>query len=721
MNLLDLYASITLRTDGFENGVDRVRKSLSGFASGNLGAESSVGKLRKALSRIDGDAESASDAMKDATGSTEDFGAAMDDASDRSIGFADVLKANLLGNVIVSGIKALGGAVKNMAGQFIDSAATVKAQSSQFEQTFGEFQSEATEAIRRVAAEGDILETRLNTLGSRIYAFARSSGGDASESLGLMERALRVAADSAAYYDTSVEQATETLQSFLKGNFENDAALSLSATETTRNAAAMDLFGKEFKELSEIQKQETLLKMVEDSHKLSGAMGQASREADGWENVMGNLNEAWRQFQANVGTPILENLTPIVQDITTAFQGWMSSIDWDAFGTKVNEFVNAIIDNGPTIISIIAGIGAGFVAWNVVTIIQGVVSSINAFRAANEGATIAQLAMNAAMSANPIAIVITAITGLIAVIGTLWATSEDFRNAVSEIWGNIKDAFVNAWEAIKAAWDAAQPYFQAIWDTLVEIFTPVVEAIGGFFSAAWDAVKVVWDKAASFFQNIWNAIQDIFAVVESVLSGDFSGAWEAIKGVFAGWKDFFTARWDDLTGVFAEVWDWFVGIGEDIVNGIWQGIKNIWEDLKSWFNGLWDDLFGNRKATVEVERRVTGPDIDGSHAGGLGFVPFDGYLAKLHKGEMVLTRKQADLLRNMDFGTASVDFASSGLGMSSAGIINSMAAGADAGLSDGLTVNLTLPDGTKFATWQLPYLIKAGSAAGTPIAEPQRA
>ena len=721
MNLLDLYASITLRTDGFENGVDRVRKSLSGFASGNLGAESSIGKLHKALSRIDGDAESASDAMKDATDSTEDFGDAMDDASDRSIGFADVLKANLLGNVIVSGIKALGGAVKNMAGQFIDSAATVKAQSSQFEQTFGEFQNEATEAIRRVASEGGILETRLNTLGSRIYAFARSSGGDASESLGLMERALRVAADSAAYYDTSVEQATETLQSFLKGNFENDAALGLSATETTRNAAAMDLFGKEFKELSEIQKQETLLKMVEDSQKLSGAMGQASREADGWENVMGNLNEAWRQFQANVGTPILENLIPIVQDITTAFQGWMSSIDWDAFGTKVNEFVNAIIDNGPTIISIIAGIGTGFVAWNVVGIVQGVTASITALGGVLPAVSAGIHAINTAMKANVIGIVITAITGLITVIGTLWATSEDFRNAVSEIWGNIKDAFVNAWEAIKAAWDAAQPYFQAIWDTLVDIFTPVAEVLGGFFSAAWDAAKVVWDKAAGFFQNIWNTIQGIFAVVEAVLSGDFSGAWEAIKGVFAGWKDFFTARWDDLTGVFAEVWDWFVGIGEDIVNGIWQGIKNIWEDLKSWFNGLWDDLFGNRKATVEVERRVTGPDIDGSHAGGLGFVPFDGYLAKLHKGEMVLTRKQADLLRNMDFGTASVDFASSGLGMSSAGIINSMAAGADAGLADGLTVNLTLPDGTKFATWQLPYLIKAGSAAGTPIAEPQRA
>ena len=121
----------------------------------------------------------------------------------------------------------------------VDTAAEVRAEASAFEQTFGDMQDTATKAIGRVADESGILQTRLNSLGSKIYAFARSSGGDATESMNLMERALKAAADSAAYYDTSVEQATETLQSFLKGNFANDAALGLSATETTRNVAAM--------------------------------------------------------------------------------------------------------------------------------------------------------------------------------------------------------------------------------------------------------------------------------------------------------------------------------------------------------------------------------------------------------------------------------------------------------------------------------------------------
>ena len=94
---------------------------------------------------------------------------------------------------------------------------------------------------------------------------------DTAGALELTERATRAAADGAAFYDKSIEEVTENLQLFLKGNYENDAALGISATETTRNAAANALYGKSFNELSESQKQLTLLKMVEDGQAAAGA------------------------------------------------------------------------------------------------------------------------------------------------------------------------------------------------------------------------------------------------------------------------------------------------------------------------------------------------------------------------------------------------------------------------------------------------------------------
>ena len=472
---------------------------------------------------------------------TDDFADGFKDAEKASLSFGDVLKANILSDAIISGFSKLTDAITGFAAGSVTTAAELKAEASQFEQAFGQMEGTATAAIADIADETGILDTRLNSAATSIYSFARASGGTEAESMSLMEDALTAAADAAAYYDRSLDDTTEQLMSFLKGNYENDAALGLSATEATRNAAAMEQFGKEFNDLTEIQKQQTLLSMVTDAQALSGAMGQASRESDGLENVMGNLSEVGRQIQGNIGAPVLEAIIPAIQEITNSLMQWTENVDWTAFGNAVSGFITGIIDNGPTIISIIAGIAAGFVAWNVVTMIQGVVSAINAFKLANEGASIAQLALNAAMNANPIGIIVTAITALITIIGTLWVTNEDFRNAVVEIWENIKAAFVEAWEAIEAAWSVASAYFTAIWNAIKVTFSPVVEYLSGIFSEAWENVK------------------QIFGGVIDFIAGVFSGDWER--------------AWDGIQGIFTGVWNNIVAALEGAVNLIIKGIN----------------------------------------------------------------------------------------------------------------------------------------------------
>ena len=449
-------------------------------------------------------------------GDTED---AMNDAGRQAASFGDVLKANLLSNIIIDGVKQLASAVKSMAGEFISSAAEVKAETSAFDQTFGNLGDTASAAIGRVAAESGILQTRLNTLGSKIYAFARSSGGDTEQSMALMERALRAAADSAAYYDTSVEQATETLQSFLKGNFANDAALGLSATEATRNAAAMELFGDKYANLTEIQKQETLLKMVEDSQRLSGAMGQAAREADGWENVTGNLKETWRQFQAQAGTPFLENLIPLIQKVTAESQAWIDGGDWDGFAATVTDFVSLILDNGDTIIALIFGIGAGFVTWNVVSMVMGLVKAIQAAQKANEGMTAAQAALNVVMSANPIGAVITVVAALTATVITLWHTNEDFRSAVIAIWDKIKAVFVGVGGSAK----------ELFTQTIPNAVRTAVDTLGSLPGKALQWGKDLIDNFISGIKSKLSALADSVKGVAQTVR-DFIGFSEPKKG-----------------------------------------------------------------------------------------------------------------------------------------------------------------------------------------------
>lgn len=571
---------LTKKLSTQEARLAEIQKALD-YARANYAENSNeVQRWQQALNNATADVNKTKAQLTQLDKGLGDTESALNDAGKQAASFGDVLKANLLSNIIIDGVKQLASAVKSMAGEFISSAAEVKAETSAFDQTFGNLGDTASAAIGRVASESGILQTRLNTLGSKIYAFARSSGGDTEQSMALMERALRAAADSAAYYDTSVEQATETLQSFLKGNFANDAALGLSATETTRNAAAMELFGDKYANLTEIQKQETLLKMVEDSQRLSGAMGQAAREADGWENVTGNLKETWRQFQAQAGTPFLENLIPLIQKVTAESQAWIDGVDWDGFAATVTDFVSLILDNGDTIIALISGIGTGFVTWNVVSMVMGLVKAIQAAQKANEGMTAAQAALNVVMSANPIGAVITVVAALTATVITLWHTNEDFRNAVIAIWDKIKAVFVGVGGTAK----------ELFTQTIPNAVRTAVDTLGSLPGKALQWGKDLIDNFISGIKSKLSALADSVKGVAQTVR-DFIGFSEPKKGPLSNFHTYAP----DMMSLFAggiqdnlwRVQDQLNSIGGNIQNAIpTPAVDAVYNAAAGMVNGL---------------------------------------------------------------------------------------------------------------------------------------
>lgn len=484
-----------------------------------------VNRATAALNTMERQLRNNEAALSAAGNETDDLSDSFDSAGSSAITFGDVLKANILADAIVSGIRRLASGMKDFAVSAVESAAEVKAEWSQFAQTFGEFSGEATAAIQRVAEESGILSTRLNSTGSAIYAFARSSGAETQEAMSLMETALVAAADSAAYYDKSLEETTDSLMSFLKGNFANDAALGVSATETTRNAKAMELFGQKYSNLTEIQKQQTLLQMVVDAQELSGAMGQAARESDGYENVMGNLNETMRQFKANVGTPLLEALIPVIQEITARFMEWQESFDWEGFTQSIASFVSLVMDHGTEIISILAGIAAGFVAFNVASMIQGVAAAFTATTTATEGAAVAQRTLNTAMAANPIGIVITVVAALVTALVVLWNTNEDFRNAVIGIWTNIKDFFQTTISAI------AGFFTETIPTKLTEVVGWFDELPGRISEAIQAKVTEIMNIGKNIVKGIWEGIKAMGDWLKDKVGGFFTGIVDGAKSL----------------------------------------------------------------------------------------------------------------------------------------------------------------------------------------------
>lgn len=305
------------------------------FRGALLDVENTVATLSRKL----GDTE---DEMQKLASGIDDVGESADSAEPKVLSFGDMLKAGTASGAILNVLERAGEMIVDIGKQAIEAASDVKAANAQFQQTFGELEGRATSALKSISDETGMAVTRLQGGYTALYAFTKSVGGDQETALNIAQRALSAAADSAAYYDRTMEDATETLQSFLKGNYANDAALGIAATETTRNAKANELYAKSFKELSEAQKVDVLLAMVEAGNAASGALGQAAREADAWTNVTGELSEAWKQFLAQLGGPILTGLTPMIQGITEALKGMTEVKSWQTLRADVDSFTTGL-------------------------------------------------------------------------------------------------------------------------------------------------------------------------------------------------------------------------------------------------------------------------------------------------------------------------------------------------------------------------------------------
>lgn len=190
---------------------------------------------------------------------------------------------------------------------------------------------------------------------------------------------------------------------------------------------------------------------------------------------------------------------------------------------------------------------------------------------------------------------------------------------------SIGEAFSAAWSLVQTVWAWASAFFQAIFQSIVVIFTPFAPIISGFFQGAWIIIQSIWNVAVSFFQTVFDLITGVFSTIDAVLPGDFQSAWESIQGIFEG------------------VFGFFSTVGQNVVEGIKGGIAAVWGGLVSFVQGLWDGIKSIFVINASDVKNNTGSD--GSHAGGMDYVPYNNYVANLHRGEMVLTADEADSYR----------------------------------------------------------------------------
>lgn len=189
--------------------------------------------------------------------------------------------------------------------------------------------------------------------------------------------------------------------------------------------------------------------------------------------------------------------------------------------TAIPEFLGQafawVQQNWDWLSAIVVGIGgavAAFKAW------QG---AIMLWQAATKAAAAVQLAFNLVMNANPIMLVITAISALVAGLVYFFTQTElgkeiwaNFTQFLSEAWTNISTFFVETWTNISN-------FFTDTINNIVSFFEGAIEG----FSTAWEAI---WTGIGDFLKGIWNSII-------GWIEGGVNGAIDLINGLMGGIRD----------------------------------------------------------------------------------------------------------------------------------------------------------------------------------------
>lgn len=373
----------------------------------------------------------------------------------------------------------------------VTAAADVAAETAAFEQIMGEYADEAGEKVKQLATSAGIADTRLKPYMTSMTAKFKGLGYDIDKATDMAQDGLTIAADSAAFYDKSLEDAMGSLNSFINGNYEGGEAIGLFANETTLATWAAENLGYEWKTLSEAEKQFARMEFAKAMQEASNVTGQAAKESAAFSNVVGNLKERWRQFLATVGEPILTNVAipamQIAEKVIVSLQ------------EKVQVAAQWFSDSG------LAGALKEF-ANVAVPLIQ----------AAYE--TIIKPAFDAIVS------IITKI--LIPAFQKIVETITEMVQFAQEHFGFLQEVIDSCMkviqEIINAFAAATEGDWSAFWNSIVRIVKNIGSALynagRGIFQNLWDGLKSIWTSIETWVSDKFRWITDKLNAVRNALA-----------------------------------------------------------------------------------------------------------------------------------------------------------------------------------------------------------
>ncbi|MGW1541043.1 peptidoglycan DD-metalloendopeptidase family protein [Streptomyces sp. NPDC002309] len=299
--------------------------------------------------------------------------------------------------------------------------------------------------------------------------------------------------------------------------------------------------------------------------------------------------------------PHMESISERMQSITKRFANWGTGLRGSP---EFERFLDYASRMGPTVAESFGDIGRAFfeiahslapisgpllkflgmMADGVATIAENapwLVQGIWLLIIATKLWTISVWALNTAMYANPIGLIVVGIIALIAIVVLAYKKWDWFREAVHATWEGIKIATLWTWEKI------LKPTFEGIWWFMKKVGEIAVwlwkNAISPAFNFIALAGKILFAVLVTLvFTPIWIAIQILGAIVMWLWEVAFKPAFEFIGNLAkATWEDY-------LKPFFKFVWDGIKWVGDQFVWLYDHAVKPSMDWISSKATWLWD-------------------------------------------------------------------------------------------------------------------------------------
>lgn len=565
---------------------------------------SSAKRLSGEIKDLSSDLQTNERRLESATAEADDFGNELQSVGQQAGGLGDIIKGSFVGNVLADAFSAITSELGNLGGEALDAADSL----TKFESTmdFAGFDSstiaEVSSAMQDYAARTVYdLETVSNTT-------AQLGANGVANFEQLTEAAGNLNAVAGGNADTFKSVAMVLTQTAGAGKLTTEnwnqladaipGASGVLQQAMLENGAYVGNF-REAMEKGEITADEFNQAIMQLG--FTDAAVQAAESTATIEGAIGNLRANITDFITAALTEGggMELLTTAINNISQAFTDLTANIDWAAFKETVtgafegisqflgdlwnnilSPMLDFIMNNGELIISVIAGIGAAFLAWRTVTSIINAVST-------------AQKTLNMVMNANPIMLVISLIAGLVAAFITAYTTSEDFRNTVNAAFEAVRST-------ISSVVNSIVTFFT---QTVPQVLTNFVETTKIKFQALQSAVAFVVDSIVNFFtQTIPNAFLDFV---------------NSAKNAFDNVKETAQNIANNIVNSFNNLLSSIREIAENIGNAVQNGLDNAISFITSlpgkaiqwgrdFINGLADGILEAARGLVNSVRDIAG-------------------------------------------------------------------------------------------------------------------